>query len=207
MAKKAPANPGRAGKKKRKPAPAASKHDGTNKTAGLTPMQAAFVQHYIIEKNAAEAARKAGYSLKSAENLGWQLLQIPTVRAAIDKKFQMQNERLDIRADRILLEIFRCATVDLADAYDDNGNLKNIKDIPEDIRRAIAGIETYFENTGTKDEPEITTVKKLKLVDKKGCMELMAKHFKLLTESLEIKGKVTLEQLVAAAGQPNESDA
>lgn len=223
MAKKVPANPGRAGKKKKpKPTPA-SKHDGKNKDpAGLTPMQAAFVNHYTVHRCATMAAKEAKYSEKTAQQQGYQLLQLPSVKAAISEKFRLQNERLDIRADRILLEIYRLATVDIGEAYDDEGKLKNIKDIPEDVRRAISSFETETEITvpaygavgsvsDSDEEPdhdgEAIVTRKIKFVDKNKSLEMLAKHFKLLTESLEVKGKITLEQLVAAAGQADEPDA
>lgn len=56
---------------------------------GLTEQQAAFVLHYTSDPgaigNAAESARRAGYSEKSARELGRQLLDKPHVRLAVDE--------------------------------------------------------------------------------------------------------------------------
>jgi hypothetical protein len=55
----------------------------------LTPQQADFVVHYTSTPeaigNAAEAARRAGYSEASAREIGRQLLDKPHVRAAVDE--------------------------------------------------------------------------------------------------------------------------
>lgn len=177
---------------------------------GLTPMQAAFVGHYIVEKNATDAAKKAGYSAKSASQLGYQLLQIPSVSTAIEKKFQMQARRLDLSADRVLQEIMRVALADISQAYDEEGNLKPVHEIPEDVRRAIVGIETETlpalqENTPLEGEEQvreevlIPSVKKVKFADKNRALELLAKHLKLLTEKVEHTHAITLEKLLDEA--------
>jgi len=55
----------------------------------LTPMQAAFVDHYTTTpgciSNGAESARRAGYSEKSAKEAAAKLVNLPHVRAAIDR--------------------------------------------------------------------------------------------------------------------------
>ena len=53
------------------------------KERGLTPKQAAFIDAYIETGNASEAARRAGYSPKTAEAMGRENLQKPTIKEAI----------------------------------------------------------------------------------------------------------------------------
>lgn len=53
-------------------------------TAALAPRQRRFVDEYLIDLNATQAAIRAGYSARTAEQIGWQLLQKPSVRAAVD---------------------------------------------------------------------------------------------------------------------------
>ena len=52
----------------------------------LTPKQAAFVDAYIETGNASEAARRAGYSSKTAEAMGRENLQKPTINEAIEAR-------------------------------------------------------------------------------------------------------------------------
>ena len=52
----------------------------------LTPKQRAFVAEYAVDKNATQAAIRAGYSAKTADVQGPRLLGNVRVREQIDKK-------------------------------------------------------------------------------------------------------------------------
>jgi phage terminase small subunit len=69
----------------------------------LTRRQKVFVSEYIQSWNAADAARKAGYSVRSAYSIGWELLRKPEVKAAIEARLdevQMgADEALKLTAD------------------------------------------------------------------------------------------------------------
>ena len=54
--------------------------------AGLTPKQKAFADYYIETGNAAEAARRAGYSVKTARGTGAENLTKPNVAAYIKER-------------------------------------------------------------------------------------------------------------------------
>lgn len=56
------------------------------KERGLTPKQEAFVDAYIETGNASEAARRAGYSPKTAEAMGRENLRKPTIKQAIEAR-------------------------------------------------------------------------------------------------------------------------
>ena len=71
----------------------------------LTPKQQAFVDHYIIEQNATEAAKKAGYKAKDDENycaIGNENLRKPHIREAIDKRMEEKEDKLIATQDEIL---------------------------------------------------------------------------------------------------------
>jgi phage terminase small subunit len=182
----------------------------------LTDKQASFVSNYLIDKNATQAAIRAGYSKRSAEAIGDQLLGKTIVVEAINKALQKQQERVLITADEVILELKRVAMLDIKEAFDENGNLKNLEDMPEDTRRAISGIETEIEYSGKgADREEVGFVKKIKLSDKVRALELLAKHLKLLTEKVEgeiiLKGNIGLsikdlqESLEKCKQQPKDS--
>ncbi|MDD2690217.1 MAG: terminase small subunit [Simplicispira sp.] len=83
------------------------------KLAKLEPRQQRFVEEYMVDMNATQAAIRAGYSTETAEQIGYQLLQKTSVVEAISKARQAQQERTAITADTVLMEI---ANVALADA-------------------------------------------------------------------------------------------
>jgi phage terminase small subunit len=49
----------------------------------LTLKRQFFVQEYLIDLNATQAAIRAGYSRRTAKQIAWELLRVPEVRAAI----------------------------------------------------------------------------------------------------------------------------
>src|SRR5213592_2400199 len=79
----------------------------------LTSRQRLFVQAYLVDFNAAEAARQAGYSAKTAVMQGSRLYRNVHVRAAITAAMAARAQRLGVKADRVVLEAARLAFADL----------------------------------------------------------------------------------------------
>ena len=70
----------------------------------MTPKQALFIQHYLCSLNATEAAKRAGYSAKTAYSIGAELLKNPEIQKAIE---QQSHERINsLIADRSERMIF-----------------------------------------------------------------------------------------------------
>ena len=67
-----------------------------------THKQQCFVEEYLIDLNATQAAIRAGYSKKTAEVQGYQLLQKTLVRAAIDKAMAERSERAHVDQDMVI---------------------------------------------------------------------------------------------------------
>lgn len=76
------------------------------KIDGLTPKQAAFVQEYLLDLNATQAAIRAGYSRKRASETAYQLLQKTTVSEAIQKAQSERAKRVTRQADDVLRDIY-----------------------------------------------------------------------------------------------------
>ena len=68
----------------------------------LTKKQAAFVAEYVKDKNATQAAIRAGYSKKSAFNIGCENVKKPYIAEAIEKRLEKVSERALIDAERVL---------------------------------------------------------------------------------------------------------
>lgn len=58
---------------------------GKPKRHGLTQRQRRFVSAYLVSLNAAEAARKAGYTGPHTDSIGSKILRRPAVKDSIDK--------------------------------------------------------------------------------------------------------------------------
>ena len=71
----------------------------------VTPRQAAFVNEYLIDLNATQAAIRAGYSQRRAQEIGYQLLHKPTVAEAIQKALAERSERVKLDADWVVCRL------------------------------------------------------------------------------------------------------
>ena len=67
---------------------------------------------YLKDRNATQAAIRAGYSAKTAEQIGYQLLQKTSVAAAIDKQQKASLMRTLASADEVLAQMWQLATFD-----------------------------------------------------------------------------------------------
>mgnify|MGYP000871786446 FL=1 len=80
--------------------------------AGLTAKQQRFVEEYLVDLNATQAAIRAGYSVKTAEVIGHENLRKPKIQGFIDKALTERAERTEITADKVLRRWWDIATAD-----------------------------------------------------------------------------------------------
>ena len=71
----------------------------------MTPRQRRFVQEYLVDLNATQAAKRAGYGKDSV----WRLLRNPVVSAAIEKAQAKRAERTRVSADKVVTELAKVA--------------------------------------------------------------------------------------------------
>jgi phage terminase small subunit len=75
------------------------------KTKGLTPKQERFVEEYLIDLNATQAAIRAGYSAKTAREIAKENLTKPPIQEEIRKRRKEQMKRTQLTADKVLREL------------------------------------------------------------------------------------------------------
>jgi len=169
-------------------------------TLELTHQQRLFVHEYLIDLNAKEAAIRAGYSERSAGSYGHELMQIPSIQGEFQGVMDKRAAKIELSAITILQELLNIATIDLGDAYDDNGNLLPVKKMPKHIRKAMAGIKVFEEFEGFGEERrKIGEVREVKFWDKIKSNELLGKHLKLFTDQLEVTDKTKIAEKMALA--------
>jgi phage terminase small subunit len=170
----------------------------------LTPQQERFCQEYIVDLNGTQAAIRSKYSEDSAGPQAARLLTKANIKKRIAKLQLDSTIRAQITADAVLSEMYRLATVDISQAYDPlTGKLLPLNEIPDECRRAIAGVESFEEHEGFgKDRIYIGETIKVKFYDKTKALEMLAKHLKLLTELHEHEVKGSLADLLAASWRP-----
>ena len=150
---------------------------GTLKQKPLTQKQKLFVEHYLVDLNATQAAIKAGYSKRSAMELGYQLLQKPSVSSAIQNAMQERSRRTQITQDRVLEELAAIGFSNIYDAINiERGKLeyKSIDALPADLQKAIVEIACVPSEDGS------TRITRIKLACKIKALNLIAKHLGML---------------------------
>jgi len=83
--------------------------------ADLTPKQALFVQEYLVDLNATQAAIRAGYSETTAHSIGHENLSKPEIVAAIAAAQEERSKRTEITQDMVLRRFWSIATANAND--------------------------------------------------------------------------------------------
>jgi len=109
---------------------------------GLTPKQKRFVEEYLIDLNATQAAVRAGFSSNRASEIGWQQLQKTTVKNAIQAAMDRRSLRTETTADEVLREWRILAFSDMTHyRVDDKGRLILSRRAPFWAKRAVSSFK------------------------------------------------------------------
>jgi phage terminase small subunit len=170
--------------------------------AKLTAKQQRFCDEYLIDLNATQAAIRAGYSKKTANEQGARLL----VNVSIQKKiFELQKERekrTEITQDSVLHELALIAFAKASDyarvvekdaMVEVDGNMVPVLD--EDGNQVkYRTVEPILTDELTEDQKKaIAVIKKgrdgfeIKPYSKIQALELLGKHLGMFTEKVEVK--------------------
>ena len=148
--------------------------------AKLSDRQQRFVIEYLVDLNAKQAAIRAGYSEKTAAQIASRLLTKVNVQDAIQAARKRRENRIEISADRVLLEIARIAFFDPRKLFDRSGNPVPITELDDDTAAAIAGLDV---DTKADGEPDMLTItKKLRLADKQKALDMLGRHLGLFDQ-------------------------
>ena len=159
---------------------------------GLKAKQSCFVQEYLIDLNATQAAIRAGYSPRTADAIGLENLGKPAIKEAIAEAMKAREQRTHITQDRVLQELARLAFCDLRKAFKDDGTLKLPKDIDDETAAALAGIDTTSTMApgGDDEAPMSLVTKKIKTFDKGAALTLAMRHLGMLNDKLTVDGTI-----------------
>lgn len=151
--------------------------------AKLTEKQKLFVSEYLIDLNATQAAIRAGYSPKTSEQIGYQMLKKTSVSDAIAQAMAERSKRTGITADRVLNELAMIGFANAADII--NFGAATVKG--DASREDTACIQSVKVKTIPTDAGDITE-REVKLYDKKSALELIGKHLGMFKDKLEVSG-------------------
>ena len=152
----------------------------------LTAKQERFVEEYLVSLNASDAARKSGYSAKTARSIGHENLTKPDIQKALAKRKAAVAERAEISAVDVLQELAQVAFAKLSDFVEWGPmgiTVKESADIPPELLGAVQEVSESTSQNGR------TT--KIKLQDKLKALALLAQYLGL-TESLAPKVQINV---------------
>lgn len=155
-----------------------------------------FVLGYLANgQNATHAAIDAGWSPKSAHDTGYRLLKDPAVMQMIKDKMGQKMQKMELSADRTMLEIARLAYLDPRKLFKKDGSLVPIQDLDDDSAAAIAGLDLAEIGSG---EDVIGVLKKIKFSDKNAALDKAAKIHKLYSDAVQVTQQqgFTVEQMM-----------
>lgn len=160
--------------------------------ADLTQKQARFVEEYLKDLNAKQAAIRAGYSERSAEMTGSRMMSNDKVAAAVADAQEARSKRTDIDADWVLRRLAEEVEADLADIIGDGGEILPVKKWPKVWRQGlVAGIEVKEDHV---EGVKVGETVKIKLSDRIKRIELIGKHVNVqaFREQLHQTGAISL---------------
>ena len=138
----------------------------------LTPKQKRFVDEYLVDLNATQAAIRSGYSKKRANVIGYENLTKPYISEAIAVKRKQIEKEIGITRERIVKEMANLAFFNVKSFYDVEGGYIPVHKLDDDVASAINGIDVVTIGNG---DVGIGKVMKYKIPDKNKSLENLAK--------------------------------
>lgn len=163
----------------------------------MTKKQKRFVEEYLIDLNATQAAIRAGYSSDTAGSIGAENLKKPEIKSKIDKAMAERSKRTGINQDRVLLELARIGFAKITDVVDpDTAKIKT--DAAEDDLACIQSIKIKPNEFGTERE--------VRLYDKKSALVDLGKHLGMFKDKIDLNADLNLNITIDyGEGSDNEN--
>ena len=147
----------------------------------LTKKQQLFVDEYLIDLNATQAAIRAGYSVESARDIGCENLTKPNIQQAIAEKMAERSKRTGVNQDRVVLELAKIAFVNISDVVDtDTGEI-----LPNASQDDLACIESVkFKQSDNQYGGSIE--REMKVASKLKALEMLGKHLGMWNDKVDV---------------------
>ena len=159
--------------------------------ANLTPKQQRFVEEYLIDLNATQAAIRAGYSEKTAKVIAAQNLSKLNVQEAIEEAQSKRAEQTQIDAAYVLKRLVEIDQMDVLDIMDDQMKIRPVNEWPKVWRQYVVNLENLELSDGEG------CFKKIKWPDKVKNLELLGRHVSVgaFKDKVEHSGKLEIQSL------------
>jgi phage terminase small subunit len=161
----------------------------------LTEKQARFVAEYLVDLDATKAAKRAGYSEKTAYAIGFENLRKPEIQESIAKAMEAREKRTCITQDRVLQELARIAFANGTDfaRITSTNTVTTVVDEEGCIQQAIRPVQRVELVDTDRVDPEkraaIASIKEgkfgieIKSYDKIRALELLGQHLGMFSRN------------------------
>ena len=149
--------------------------------AKLTAKQKRFVEEYLIDLNATQAAIRAGYKVDNARIIAAENLSKLNIAEAIDKALAERSRRTGINQDRVVQELAKIAFVNIADVVNTDCEI-----LPDADEADLAAIESVKVKTIPTKSGEVGVEREVKLSSKLKALELLGKHLGMWNDKLDV---------------------
>lgn len=122
----------------------------------MTGKQIRFCEEYLIDFNATQAAKRAGYSEKTAYSMGAENLRKPEILNYIEKRKKELKEQTEIKLDNIIdeackigfadIDLSKVRPADKIKALETIARLLGLDEQSED--RRLTQLDMYLESLG-----------------------------------------------------------
>ena len=159
----------------------------------LTAKQIRFVDEYLVDFNATQAAIRAGYSEKTANTIGAQNLAKLSIQVEISRRQKDLQRRTEVTQELVVKELARIAFADAADYVQVETRIINRGDIEVPIELAV---HKETAELSADQRAAIASIKQgangveIKLHDKIRALELLGRHIGMFNDKLEVKASI-----------------
>lgn len=153
----------------------------------MTPKHEAFAREYLVDFNATAAAIRAGYSPKTASQIGYKLLRRPDVTIEIHKARVRATEKSDLQVGRTLSELKAIAFADIGAfvTWDKDGKV-TLRPMSEVDPNKLCALAEVREVIGPKGERGVH----VKMRDPTPALQLLGKWLGMFVDRGEYRHHV-----------------
>lgn len=155
----------------------------------LTLKQIRFCEEYLIDFNGTQAAIRAGYSKKTAQEIASENLSKPIISEFIKKRQAELSKNASVSAQDVLNELKKIGFSNVQDFIKEGFTIEEIQSLKKEHAAAIQSIS--IETTEFKGST--TTNVKFKLYDKISALEKIAKHIGFFEKDNTQQTKIIIE--------------
>lgn len=164
----------------------------------LTDQRRRFVDEYLVDLDSTAAALRAGYSRRSAKQLGSRIRNEPEVAAAIDAAIARRAKRTEITQDRVVKELAKIGFADIRKAVKWQANVIGMTEDEDGTERLAVTNQVQLIDSDAIDDDTAAAIAsigqdsrgglKINFHDKQGALVSLGRHLGMFKDKTEVTG-------------------